>query len=137
MSNPENLQPAPAQETPQIRTVTILVKGNIFEIPALNGKAHRAAPGKAQLGKRYVCGQDLTIETEKEIKDQKTDEIRKEKSKETQYVPGTFPTENGQELYLGCGTEILCIKPSSEESWPECCGIPMVNMLPKVLPSAD
>ncbi len=34
-----------------------------------------------------------------------------------------------------CGTEVLCIKPG--DGGVECCGVPMVLMQPKVLPSAD
>jgi transcription elongation factor Elf1 len=34
-----------------------------------------------------------------------------------------------------CGTEVLCIKPSSGEV--HCCGASMKQLQPKVLPSAD
>lgn len=70
----------------------------------------------AQLGKRLICAQEVG-ETDK------------------RYVHGQHATDNGVELDLGCGTEVLVTKPSGDPLL--CCGMEMTLQTPQKLPSSD
>jgi hypothetical protein len=113
---------------------TVSIAGQEFTVPTVDGKVQRE--GKvAQLGKRLICAEELEFVTIKNSTNPDGTEIV-ETVRRSENVTGTVNDTEGNEIYLGCGTEILVIKPG-ENSIPLCCDIPMALMQPKVLPSAD
>lgn len=113
---------------------SVLIGNQAVNILALGGKAFREGV-QAQLGKRLSCAQEITVKTTRQVKDPKTGEQTTQKVDEVRYVDGQVPTDTGGTVYLGCGTEILCLKKS--EDIILCCGFPMTIKSPQVLPSAD
>lgn len=88
--------------------------------------------GKPQLGRRYVCAQEVTI-TKPNPKLGEPDLILLEPR------TGEIDTPEGK-INLGCGAQVLCTKASKEgeeRSGPICCQMPMAPQIPKPLPSSD
>ncbi len=83
------------------------------------------------LGKRYICGQQIgtrRVERGKEVIEYRDGNARLSR---VEFTDGATVSE----VYLGCGTEMLCTKLG--EGAPYCCGIPMTEMKPSDLPSSD
>lgn len=122
-------------ENPQVNSA-VLFEGQIVSILSLDGRALRMGV-PAQLGKRFVCAQEIETTTTKEVADPQTGGTKTIVNKDVRNVSGFVRNTDGGPIYLGCGIEILCVKPSSANESPRCCDIPMTLMKPKVLPSAD
>lgn len=104
--------------------VTILV---------VDGKGFRESV-RAQLGKRLFCGLEVEIPRTIGVKTTGTGETTTP-TRETRYVSGMVRSMDDKDIYLGCGMEVLCIKPSQDTVL--CCNMPMIVKGPQVLPSAD
>lgn len=101
------------------------IGGNSFPIQHIDGRAFREGVFP-QLGKRLVCG--MQVDISKEAEDGTKTTVQ-------HLLKGNIET-NDELVYVGCGTELLTLKPSKEHM-PLCCNIPMSLSQPKVLPSAD
>ncbi|MDO8570104.1 MAG: hypothetical protein Q7R97_00780 [Candidatus Daviesbacteria bacterium] len=104
------------------------MSGEIIAI--VDGKEYQVLERKGaplELGKRFICGAELTRET--------VDKDGKHVSTETKYVSGELILNGIWTVYAGCGTEFLVTKASP--SIIECCGKPAVLQKPKPLPSSD
>jgi len=125
--NPQN------PEGPKITKTAILVNGNKCEVPTIGGKPFREGT-VAQLGKRYVCGQEIVVSPASQKIDPETGKpiIIPEKS---EVLSGEYMDKNGKTINLGCGTEVLCLKASPKT--PICCDLPMIMQKPRVLSGSD
>jgi len=121
-------------EKPNIVNATVLIDEQEVLIPTVDGRAYREGKGP-QLGKRFICAQEIVTETSREVTDSATNKTTIVATKKTQYLSGSIKDVNGNSIYLGCGTETMCIKPSKDVL--ASCGIPMTLLQPQVLPSAD
>ncbi|MDO8620733.1 MAG: hypothetical protein Q7R31_00390 [Candidatus Levybacteria bacterium] len=119
---------------PNIINTTILVKENEVVIPTVDGKPYRERK-PAQLGKRFVCAQEIVSVSTREIVDPKTNESTMVTTQTSELQSGEFKDTNGNSINLGCGTQVLCTKAS--DGIPSCCDIPMTLVQPKPLPSSD
>src|SRR3989344_9290436 len=124
-----------------LRIATIAIEDQLIPVSTVNGSIYREGV-VAQLGKRYSCAQEILLERLREIRNPQTNITSTVRVKEAVFTSGSFSDTEGQPVYLGCGSEALCIKPKvnpaeSHETIPMCCGIPMSILKPKVLPSAD
>ncbi|HIG98781.1 TPA: hypothetical protein HA231_05150 [Candidatus Woesearchaeota archaeon] len=84
--------------------------------------------GKALLGKRYICGQPVTVN------DDSTIAIKP--AGNTSYLTGYVSSVDGRKVNMGCGTTTLCLK-SGNDAAIYCCGMPMAIQEPRKLASSD
>ncbi|MBI2176652.1 hypothetical protein HYU40_04905 [Candidatus Woesearchaeota archaeon] len=100
----------------------------------LNRVIRNAEPLAAQLGRRYECAERFVI---------MLDGVETGVS-----LSGKVKTDSGAEVYMGCGSSVLCTKasggaitkdvpPDVVAGAPYCCEKPMLLMNPKPLPSSD
>ncbi len=118
------------EQTPQI--VTLFEDTAEMTFVSLNGLGFRNPVEEgAQLGRRYICAQQVKIKT--------VDPSEENGFRVTaEYRVGTITAPSGEEINLGCGTEILCTKaPTLEKRGAICCGMPMILKAAKPLPSSD
>lgn len=121
---------------PHIVDTRVLIDDQVVSIPTLEGKVYRNGV-IAQLGKRLICAQEIEATTTSEVTDPQTNKTTTVTSKAVRYLDGSVNNADGESVYLGCGTEILCLKPSPEKGITLCCDIPMSLKQPQILPSAD
>lgn len=81
------------------------------------------APLETKLGGRYRCGEVLQG-------------TREGKPVQTTFS-GTIKTDDGAEVFLGCGTDVLYAKVGSPPEMPYCHDRPLVPIVTNRVPSAD
>jgi hypothetical protein len=122
-------------EGPKITKTAILVNGNEYEISTFDGKPFREGT-VAQLGKRYICGQEIAMVPASEKKDPGTGKSIIIPGK-SEIFSGEYRDKDGKAINLGCGTEALCLKVGTKPEIPICCGLPMMMQKPRQLPNSD
>ena len=116
------------EQTPQTNIISES-DGTRVTFTSLNGLGSRSElEGGAQLGRRYMCAQVVEVK-----RPDPTNESGFASTSE--YWVGILTTLDGREINLGCGTQVLCTKPSPKSAF--CCGMPMVLQVPNPLPSSD
>lgn len=105
-----------------------VVNGQEYKVEGANIQGGHIMPDgrPAELGKRFVCGLQLSREVTHE---------GKPSTIETIYASGEVTITGLGRRNVGCGTEFLVTKASS--SIIDCCGKPAVLQKPKPLPSSD
>jgi hypothetical protein len=121
-------------ETPKIVNTTILVGESEFKIPTVDGKPYREELS-VQLGKRYVCAQEIVTESVSDVIDPSTGKPMVTKT--YTLISGEYEDKSGKTINLGCGTQALCTKVGVPVNKFSCCGLPMVIEHQKAVPTSD
>ena len=90
------------------QTARLEIKGDVVEIEFSDGKACRGEQ-QVLVGKRFICAQEI------ELTDQKV----------TNFISGTITTDEGVDVNLGCGIQLMVTKIGEGVRGLKCCDIPM------------
>jgi hypothetical protein len=119
---------------PNIVETTILVGESEFKIPTVDGKPYRIEE-PVQLGKRYVCAQEIVTESVSDVIDPSAGKPMITKT--YTLISGEYKDKNGKTINLGCGTQALCTKVGVPVNKFFCCDLPMIIEHQKAVPTSD